>query len=605
MSSIVLALPLLALTGSLSAQTSTLLDTQAVVFDKHSKAASHVRNRVLEGLDKQRLNKSDKVNLNPNQLRVKRSSENKKNKRLTKKLKPKHSIAFLQEVRSINGEANNVLNPTWGKANIPFHRLAKHAYTDDENSMVGGSLKSAREISNLCAAAPLLEDSARPNVSDMLWQWGQFLDHDLDLTPEIDPHEPEPIAVPQGDTWFDPGGTGEQTIPFDRSLYEMVGGVRQQINLITAYIDASNVYGSDAERAQELRANDGTGALKTSSNNLLPFNTAGLDNVPSSAPNFFLAGDFRANEQVGLASMHTLFVREHNTLAKKIRRVYPTFSGDEVYQFAKALVAAEIQAITYNEFLPVLLGKRAISRYKGYQANVDSSISNEFASAAYRFGHTMLSPQIMRLDANGQPLSTGHLSLSRAFFNPNELVNNGIEPILRGLAAQRAQRIDTKIVDDVRNLLFGQPGAGGLDLASLNIQRGRDHGLASYADTRAALGLSQKKRFRQITGSREGAIELKEAYGKVNKIDLWLGGLAETPYRQGLVGETFHTILVDQFTRLRDGDRFWYESYLPTPLVKWVDNQSLAKIIRRNTSIDKEIQNNVFRVKLHKRSYFN
>ena len=118
-------------------------------------------------------------------------------------------------------------------------------------------------------------------------------------------------------------------------------------------------------------------------------------------------------------------------------------------------------------------------------------ISNAFAAASYRFGHSMLSPTLQRLDDNGETIEQGNLPLRDAFFQPNRVKEAGIEPFLRGFAAQTAQALDPQVVDDVRNFLFGEPGQGGFDLASLNIQRGRDHGLPSYNDTREALGFQR------------------------------------------------------------------------------------------------------------------
>ena len=166
--------------------------------------------------------------------------------------------------------------------------------------------------------------------------------------------------------------------------------------------------------------------------------------------------------------------------------------------------------------------------------------------------------------------------------------------MLRGLSQQRAQKIDLKIVDDVRNMLFGPPGSGGLDLASLNIQRGRDHGLASYTQTRQALGLSSVTTFADITSDLTIQEALKQTYSDVGDIDLWTGGLAEPVISGALVGETISAILIVQFIRLRDGDRFWYQRYLPNELIEWVEEQTLAKIIKRNTDIDNELTNNVF-----------
>jgi hypothetical protein len=497
------------------------------------------------------------------------------------------------DLRAIDGSNNNTVNPTWGSADIELLRLTPSDYGDGVDSPAGAGRPSPREISNVVVAQPRPIPN-RARASDFVWQWGQFLDHDLDLTPTITPVEEFDIPVPLGDPFFDPAGTGSQTISLDRSFYNAVNGVRQQVNAITAYIDASNVYGSDPSRATELRALDGTGRLKTSGGNLLPFNDHGFPNAPSPDPSLFLAGDVRSNEQVGLTAMHTLFMREHNYWADRFRHDSPRLSDDQLYQAARAMVAAEMQAITYNEFLPVLLGRNALAPYGGYKASVNAGIANEFATASYRFGHSMISPHLLRLDRNGKPIPQGNLPLAQAFFNPAEISATGIDPLLRGLASQVAQEIDVYIVDDLRNFLFGQPGSGGFDLASLNIQRGRDHGLPSYNQVRVGLGLLPAASFKEVSSDPKVQANLSRIYASVDDLDLWVGGLAEDHVPGAQVGRVVFTILKNQFERLRDGDRFWYHRYLPPHLVKEVEDQTLARIIRRNTRIRGEIQDNVF-----------
>jgi len=168
-----------------------------------------------------------------------------------------------------------------------------------------------------------------------------------------------------------------------------------------------------------------------------------------------------------------------------------------------------------------------------------------------------------------------------------------IDPILKYLASDNAQEIDPIVVDDVRNFLFGEPGQGGFDLASLNIQRGRDHGLADYNTVREAYGLERVTGFEQITSDPALQAKLASTYGSVDNIDLWIGGLSEDHLPGSSLGETFTVILVDQFARLRDGDRFWYQVYLPNRLVREIENTTLADIIRRNTALTK-LQENVF-----------
>ena len=501
----------------------------------------------------------------------------------------------LTEVRTLDGQGNNRAHPEWGRAGETLRRRVPPAYEDGVGSPALPDNPSPRYVSNLCSP----QAGSYPNaagVSDFFWQWGQFLDHDIDLTPAAHPAERLRIPVPSGDPWFDPFGTGVVYLPFRRSDYRDVDGVREQVNHISAYIDASQVYGSDVVRARALRTLDGTGRLRTSAGDLLPFNTEGLPNVPDSSADYFLAGDVRANEQVALTAVHTLFAREHNHWAEFFyQEGEGLLSGDEIYGLARAIVAAEMQAITYREFLPVLLGHDALGPYDGYRPDVDAGITNVFATAAYRFGHSMLSGTLRRLGASGHTIPAGDLPLAHAFFQPGELVEHGVDSLLRGLAVPHAQEVDAKLVDAVRNFLFGPPGSGGFDLASLNIQRGRDHGIPPYNDLRQGLGLPRTRSFAEISSDPETARRLRAAYGNVDDLDAWVGGLAEEPVPGALVGETVRTVLAEQFQALRDGDRFWYERYLPPDWVDAVEQQSLAVIVRRNTGIGDELQNGVFR----------
>jgi len=538
------------------------------------------------------LEQADQSMLNPNASPVRRIERN------HNKYKKNSKAIFY---RSIDGSQNNLTTENMNEADTPLMRITEQGYSDNSSAMAGVNRPGPRSISNAAMSQSESIPNAK-NASDFLWQWGQFLDHDLDLTDGTHPEELEPISIPTGDPHFDPDSTGTAFLKFNRSIYEQNLLPRQQLNEITGWIDASNVYGSDEERANALRRLDGSGKLKTSKRGLLPFNTEGLSNAGGNSDTLFLAGDVRANEQIGLTAMHTLFVREHNRLAKNIKRRNSELSGDEIYLRARRKVAAQMQVITYNEFLPVLLGKNALSKYQGYNPDVDARISNEFSTAAYRLGHSLLSPSILRINKRGNETRHGHISLREAFFAPQLLTEqNNIGPILRGLASQTCQNLDVFIIDDVRNFLFGQPGQGGFDLASLNIQRGRDHGLLSYNDTRIALGLDPALSFSDISSDPVVQARLQAAYENVNDIDLWVGGLAEDHVEDALVGEVFMAILKDQFERLRDGDRFWYENNFWGKELKQIRKTTLAKVIRRNTNIDKELQKNVFIVKQPKK----
>ena len=507
-------------------------------------------------------------------------------------------------VYSYDGSGNNSAHATWGAAGTALLRRSAAAYGDRISTPAGSSRPSARAISNALSAQSESIVNSR-SLSDFIYVWGQFLDHDINLTSTGS--EKFPIQVPAGDASFDPNSTGTQTIPFSRSTAAAGTGTsrrnpRQQTDSVTAFIDGSQVYGSDSTRAAALRSFEG-GQLRTSAGNMLPFNTDGLPNANDAHrlpdDQLFLAGDVRANENPDLTSLQTLFMREHNRIAAENQQAHPDWTDEQLYQSARSVVIAEIQSITYNEFLPALMGRNSLAPYSGYNPRVNPSMSNEFSTAAFRFGHSLLDGEIGRLNDDGSEVPEGSLTLMNSFFNPSvfdpTLPNHegDIDPFLKAISSGNAQEIDLKLVDDVRNFLFGAPGQGGLDLASLNIQRGRDHGLANYNAVRVAYGLPRVTRFDQITPDRSVQRSLKKLYGSVNNIDLWVGGLAEKHVAQSSLGPLFQRILVDQFTRLRAGDSGWFEHTLSGQQIAEVRATHLSDIIMRNTSLT-NIQPNIF-----------
>lgn len=476
-------------------------------------------------------------------------------------------LADCREVSIPGGGAADPGNPSTA-AGQPLRRLFASDYSDGRSAPAGADRPSAREVSNAVSAA----QANTPNsagASDLFWVWGQFLDHDLDLVETGS--ESMPIAVPAGDAIFDPSGTGTATLPFKRSTGVVnADGRLQQVNEITALIDAGNVYGSDASTTDYLRSHEG-GKLRTSVGDFMP-NESG----------FWVGGDARANENTALSAMHTLFVREHNRIAGELAADDPSLGDEEIFQKARALVTAQIQAITFNEFLPLLLGDGALGPYRGY-TGIDAQVSNAFAAAAFRFGHTLVSDTLTFLDDTG---ASTEVPLAQAFFNPQLLSQFGVDAVFRGLAGSSAQQMDTQIVDSLRNMVLNAPGSPRMDLAALNIQRGRDHGLPTLNMAREALGLDalcgfDDPRLRDGVGA-----QLASTYDSIDDVDLWVGLLAERPVGSSQVGQTQTLILADQFARLRDGDPNWYERRFDAATVAQIDATSLADIIKRNTTAD-------------------
>lgn len=483
------------------------------------------------------------------------------------------STPDLNSYRTHDGKYNNLANPQWGAAGDQLVRLAPVGYEDGVSIPSGARRPNPRDVSNILFSQPRLMNDPH-SLSDYVWVFGQFIDHDIGLTPDGD--EALNIPVRAGDAWMDPFRTGAVVIPSRRNIFDPATGTgpdnpRQHPNLITAFIDGSGVYGSDEARANWLRSFEG-GKLRVSAGNLLPYNTTTgefdapvdhdapeMDNPVRLTDKLFVAGDARANENPLLTAFHTLFVREHNRLCDELILAHPEWDDEQLYQHARKIVGGKIQSIVYEEWLPTM--GIELEPYTGYKPEVNPQLMNEFTAAGFRVGHTLLNGNLRMLKLDGQPMPEGDLGLRDVFFNPGSLVAaGGLEPFLQGMAAQKMQTFDSKVVDDVRNFLFGPPGAGGLDLAAININRGRDRGLPDYNTIREALGLHKYVYFAQINSHMDVFARMMVVYQQLYKLDPWVGMLAETPVRGSIFGESLKAMMSLQFTNLRDGDRFYYEN---------------------------------------------
>ena len=516
------------------------------------------------------------------------------------------SAQMVSDTRSIDGTGNNLSNADWGSTAGTLMRLCPAEYDDGIAAGIAGR-PNARLISNLALSQPA--GTSVPNargLSQMAWVWGQFVDHDLDLTP-TGTTERFDIVIPEGDPTFTPG----QAIPFNRSVYDEKSSPREQMTGLTAWLDGSNVYGGHFKegmtRTDWLREGVG-GRMRASwagTREMLPtasqyVNAPHMERGPINLDDSvaYVAGDVRANEHSGLLTMHTLFLREHNRVADAMMIAHPTLSDDEAFEAARKVVGASIQAVTYNEFLPAM--GVDLGSYGGYDATVVPTVSTEFATAAYRL-HSLINSSTARLNADGTDHEAGRLNLLDGFWDPTEIRDHGLSPLLRGLTSEMAEENDGAIVDELRNVLFGMPGGGpianGTDVASLDIQRGRDHGIADFNTIRGALGLTPITDFNALTDDAELAANLSEAYdGDISQLDLWVGLISETNLETASMGETTLAILADQFGRIRDGDRFFYLNDADFASGSALDQMgfgqdyfaslSLAEIMQNNTEID-------------------
>ncbi len=335
--------------------------------------------------------------------------------------------------------------------------------------------------------------------------------------------------------------TESQFIPFFRTVQRR--GL--PINELSSYIDAAAIYAVDEKDASALRTRkDG---LLDLPGNLLPKNAEGQ----------FLAGDERVNENGNLIAIHTLWAREHNRVAREVKRAFRTFKDEQIYQLARHIVAAEFQAVVYFEFLPALTGS-LLPRYKGYNPRVKAVISNEFSTAAFRVGHTLLNSTVNSIDARGRLKKR---LLRDSFFNPQAFIEDTIEGLFRGMMRGFASEVDNGITGEVRNFLIDEPNSEEqLDLPALNIQHGGDHGLPVCNVVRRRFGLRPFTLFKQITRNPNVVRKLQTAYkNRIQDVDAWVCGISKDHVRRSSLGPLFNRVVRWELQRLRDGDRFYFQ----------------------------------------------
>lgn len=515
----------------------------------------------------------------------------------------KNNPCKAERFRSIDGTCNNLENSHWGAAMSPFRRLLPPAYADGVSdprvSVTGEELPTPRAISSAAHRDLGLHDHA---VTILLPSWGQMVDHDIARGVDtIDPktgEEPKccdvapnkrhpaclPIDIPKDDPFF--SLFRRQCLEFVRTATALKDncrlGARSTLNGVSSYIDASHVYGLTDETAKSLREFRG-GLLKSQPlkgghkglKELPPPRTENPDQGcrrPSKNVFCFLTGDPRANQQMMLASMHILLLREHNRIARELSKINPRWDDERLFQETRRIIGALVQHVTYNEMLPMVLGKDIMDRYdllplrdgmlKGYNPKLDAGLPVSFFAAAYRFGHSLIPSALERWSPNHKFVSGKRLS--EGFNQPFEAYEPGVcDQYMIGFTNQISQAFDVSMSQELTNHLFPAEGAQfGTDLASLNMQRGREHGVPGYNAFREMCGMKRARDWNDLNGVFTNNTLQKYAslYNSVDDIDLWSAGISEKAAPGSMVGPIFGCIMGHTFKNLRFGDRFWYEN---------------------------------------------
>nr|XP_022308082.1 peroxidase-like protein 3 [Crassostrea virginica] len=492
-------------------------------------------------------------------------------------------------------------------------------------SGTGKPLLSPRVISNEIFQTP---HPGKPTPKDqklslMTFSWGQFMIHDVVLTPvstdengedldccdeDADHVDCLPIRIPL----IDPHFQGRQTcMSFSRSIpaesYDgCAPGHREQINRLTSFIDGGTLYGDSLLSHALLNAPNGL--LNTTKYNLLPPGgvcktfTNNRDHCP-------LAGDERVSENPALGGMHVIWVRQHNHIAQRLAKI-TSWSSYKIFQETRKIIGAMLQFITYKHYLPKILSPKTLARRKlslresGYESRYDQetdpSVKNVVASAVFRFGHSQIPPELGYLFRD---MTSRTFRLEDTFLDPHLVVTQRgvyLPDLVRFVLRNSSRLVDRQIESAVRNTLFIDQKGLSFDLGAFNIQRGRDHGLPPYAEWRKHCGLNVPSTFGQLVDhdihTRE---KLSNVYELVTDIDVFVGGISELPEEGSILGPLFNCLIGKQFHDLKFGDRYWFENPgiggFTTNQLKAIRSVTLASVICSVLDVG-EIQKDAFEI---------
>lgn len=387
-----------------------------------------------------------------------------------------------------------------------------------------------------------------------------------------------PIIISRSDPFYAPqnikcmGFVRSNTI--SNNPYQVQVG--EQANAVTSYLDLSPIYGSDYDRMRKVRSFNG-GRLKVDMKNILPIENG----------NYF-SGDVRATQTPFLAIFHSLFTRSHNGIAEKLGSLNRHWSEEKLFQEARKINIAIYQNFIYDEWLELFLGSESLERIKNaeYDINIDGSTLNEFSNAAFRIFHAFIPTKFDIRE--GISLNFSDL------LGKTELLNY-YEDLINAMMNQKMSL--TGYSSEVLNRMFKNYNKIGLDLLSMDIMRGRDHGIPSYYKYRKFCNVLPQnlKVFNDLAPiiSNKTIVQLRQTYKTVYDIDLIVGGAVESVEIKnhssdelGFFGPTLQCIIAEQFYRFKAGDFYFYShnSSFSQEQLNVIKNYSFANFLCENSN---------------------
>ncbi|XP_049797648.1 peroxidase-like [Schistocerca nitens] len=539
-----------------------------------------------------------------------------------------------QKYRTIDGTCNNVYRPGLGAAQSTYSRLLGPKYSGANRqpavSVTGHSLPPARTVSWV-----LFPDNP---IHDPIWtlvamQWGQIMTHDMSMaagTSQAKAHRTQccasdgshwsltneptcyPIIIDEKDPVFGPAGI--RCMNFVRTTADACSHhASEQLSAVTSYLDASLVYGSDDQTAANLRLFQ-KGLLRTDTSNHgrhfppAANNKSAACDTASDGESCYAAGDQRVNQNTQLTVLQVILLREHNRIASTLAHLNPHWDDEKIYQEARRILIAEHQHISYWEWLPIFLGWETVKTHnvlsygegyaQDYDHTADPRVINEHATAAFRYFHSNIQGYLHLVTEHRDSFSALRLS---DHFNRPEIIEQGdnFDDLVRGLSSQPQENVDQYFTKEITWYLFRNGKPLGQDLRAIDIQRGRDHGLASYNEARHHCSLRKAHSWEDFLDviSAENVEKLSKLYEHPDDVDLTVGGSLEVHVQGALAGPTFVCIMAEQFRRTRQGDRFFYDfkdaGFTPDQLQE-IRKANMARLLCDNSDHVKSMQPRAF-----------
>nr|XP_020029098.1 dual oxidase 2 isoform X3 [Castor canadensis] len=494
------------------------------------------------------------------------------------------ALSLPWEVQRYDGWFNNLRHHERGAAGSRLQRLVPANYADGVyQALEEPLLPNPRRLSNAAARGRAGLPSLRNRTVLGVFFGYHVLSDVVSVETPGCPAEFLNIHIPPGDPVFDPDQRGDVVLPFQRSRWDPETGQspsnpRDLTNQVTGWLDGSAIYGSSHSWSDALRSFSG-GQLASGSDpdfprdspaSLLMWTAPDPATGQGGTQGLYAFGAQRGNREPFLQALGLLWFRYHNLWAQKLAREHPHWGDEELFQHARKRVIATYQNIALYEWLPSFLQKTP-PKYAGYHPFTDPSISPEFVVASEQFFSTMVPPGVYMRNSSchfQKILNKGFgsspaIRVCNSYWireNPNLKSAQEVNQLLLGMASQISELEDRIVVEDLRDYWPGPDKFSRTDYVASSIQRGRDMGLPSYSQALLALGLEPPKNWSDLSSYVDPQVLQATAalYDQdLSRLELLLGGLLES---HGDPGPLFSNIVLNQFVRLRDGDRYWFEN---------------------------------------------